>query len=129
MDANGGHETGRHETAGHMTGPTGPGSVILELGGDVGALILETPPDLAGREIEISTRANPARTHSLVRQRRGRDGTSHAAVYPGLPAADYIIWRDDGTPAGTVTIRGGAVARFRWPEVAPDSEAPRPRSA
>jgi len=112
----------------HDTGPTGPGSVILELGGDIGALILEAPPDLAGREIEISTSERAARTHSLVRERRGGAGTGHAAVYPGLPAADYIIWRDDGTPAGTVTIRGGTVARFRWPEVAPDSEASRQRS-
>ena len=101
----------------HATGPTGAGRVVLELGGDIGVLVLHTPAALAGQEIEIST-SGPAgshRTHSLVRERHTASGISFAAVYPGVPAGEYTIWQDPGTPAGTVTITGGQVSRFNWP--------------
>lgn len=100
-------------------GTSGPGSVILELGEGIGALILETPPGLGGHEIEISPSAGGARTHSLVRERHTATRTIYAAVYPVLPEGDYIVWREDGVPAGQVTIRGGQASRFRWPEVTP----------
>ena len=123
---------------GHLTGPTGPGTVILDLGTETGALILEAPPELSGREIEISPSggAKPwdaagdsaagggapwggaipgRRTHALVRERRTAAGVSYAAVYPGLPAAEYTVWRDDHTPAGTVTVHPGRPTSFRWP--------------
>jgi hypothetical protein len=106
---------------GHQTGPTGPGSVVLELGENIGALILATPPDLSGREIEISPCGGGPRTHSLVRERYTASRTSYAAVYPVLSAGEYTVWREDGTPAGRVTIRGGQATHFRWPEVAPAS--------
>ena len=31
---------------------------------------------------------------------------------PGIPAGQYVIWRDAGTMAGIITIEGGEVARF-----------------
>jgi hypothetical protein len=96
-------------------GPTGPGAVALELGADIGALILVTPPELAGHEIEISPAAGGPRTHSLVRERSTASGTSFAAVYPALPAADYAIYRPDGTTAGQVSIQGGQATRHHWP--------------
>ncbi len=96
-------------------GPSGPGSVVLDIGGDVGALIIITPPRMAGEEIHVSPVHDPAgRTHSLVRERRLGPASCHAAVYPALPAGDYTIWRDAGSPAGTVRIDGGAAASYRW---------------
>jgi hypothetical protein len=88
-------------------------SVVLELGGDVGALVLLAPAALLGHEIEIS-KADPGyRTHSLVRERLTSSGTSYAAVDPDLPAGHYVIWRDSkDASAGTVTVVGGQVARF-----------------
>ena len=105
--------------ASHADGPTGPGSVILELGEHVGALILETPPGLAGHEIDISESVDGPRTHSLVRERVTAAGVSYAAVYPVVPAGEYIVWREGGGPVGQVAIRGGEVSRFRWPEDLP----------
>jgi len=103
----------------HAAGATGAGSVILELGGDVGVLILDATAALLGHEIEISPDGGSGsgpeaghRTHSMVRERVTGSGTSYAAVYPGVPAGRYIVWRDADTPAGTVTIVGGEVARF-----------------
>jgi hypothetical protein len=93
-------------------------NVVLELGGDIGALVLKAPASLLGREIEISPIGAPAeahRTHSLVRERLTPVGVSYAAVYLTVPAGQYTVWRDADTPIGKVTVSGGEVASFRWP--------------
>jgi hypothetical protein len=115
--------TSEHDAARHATGPTGPGSVILELGADVGAIIVQTPPDLAGREIEISPSAGGPRTHSLVRERRTAAGASYAAVYPAVCAGKYTVWREDGISAGQLAVHGGQVSQFSWPDASPASPA------
>ena len=99
----------------HAYGPTDPGAVMLDLGAETGALILYTPPEPAGREIEISPNVPGARrTHASVRERPWSGGCKYAAVYAGLAAGDYTIWRDHDTPAGTVTIAGGRVTIHDW---------------
>ena len=105
----------------HLSGPSGSGSVVLELGSGVGALVLHTPRELDGREIEVSPLGGgtPAhRTHSRVRPRKTGGETQYAAVYPQLAAGDYTIWEDDVTPAATVTIEGGQVTTTYWPGTA-----------
>jgi hypothetical protein len=102
-----------------VAGPSGPGTVVLELGADVGALVLLTPAEMDGREIEIS-RDDPAagaarRTHSQVRPRHMPAATKYAAVYPDLPAGSYTIWADEQRPAGHVVITGGRVTNWSWP--------------
>ena len=100
-------------------GPSGPGTVIMELGADIGALILFTPADMDGEEIEISCDDEPGakRTHAQVRARHMPGETRYAAVYPGLPAGRYTVWRDEHSPAAavTVTVTGGQVSSCRWP--------------
>lgn len=105
----------------HRYGPTESGTVLLDLGADTGALIVHTGRDQHGREIEISRADQPggARTHSAVRERLVRDGVFHSAVYPDLPAGLYTVWWDDSTPAGAISVTGGAVAEFTWPTSAP----------
>ena len=101
----------------HLPGPSGPGTVVLELGPGVGALVLHTPPELDGREIEVSPAGGAAagRTHSLVRPRTTGSGTQYAAVYPQLAAGTYTVWDDPVTPVATITIQGGQVTMARWP--------------
>ncbi len=101
-------------------GPSGPGTVIMELGAGVGALILYTPAELDGEEIEISGDGEPGdpgsrRTHSRVRPRHMPGETRYAAVYPSLPAGRYTVWRDERSPAATVTVAGGQVSSCHWP--------------
>jgi hypothetical protein len=101
----------------HVPGPSRAGSVVLDLGAGIGALVLAAPAELNGREIEISPAGGgpgSPRTHSLVRRRRTGAGTGYAAVYPGLVEGPYTIWRDAVTPAATVTIDGGRVTSYRW---------------
>jgi hypothetical protein len=97
-------------------GPTGPGTVLLELGRDVGALVLMVPAERNGAEIEIS-QDGPAglpRRHAQVRERPAPGGSAYAAVYPGLPAGRYLIWRDQQTPSGIAEIAGGQVTTVDW---------------
>ena len=98
------------------SGPSGPGTVIMELGAGIGALVLYTPSGLDGREIEISPDGDPSarRTHSRVRARHLGRVTRYAAVYPELAAGSYTIWRDADRPAATVTITGGQVTSCDW---------------
>lgn len=97
-------------------GPSTSGSVVLDLGPGIGALVLYAPPELDGREIQISPRdaaAGPT-THSLVRPRHTAGGVRHAAVYPGLPAGEYLVWLKGADAKLPVTISGGRVTSACW---------------
>ena len=101
-------------------GPSRPGSVVLDIGGDTGALIIIAPASMDGHEIHVSPLGQPPapRTHAVVRERRLARADCHAAVYPALAGGEYTVWQDRHTPAGHVVIRGGAVTSYRWPEAA-----------
>src|SRR5512139_2076419 len=90
----------------HRWGPSTAGSVVLDIGRSVGALVVITGPEWHGREIEISPRGqDPAvRTHVAVRERQMSDGVRYAAVFPALPAGPYVLWRGPTEAAGTVLV-------------------------
>jgi hypothetical protein len=89
--------------------------VVLDFAGDTGVLILHTEADLDGYEIEVSRPGDARRTHSQVRQRRVGSKVRYAAVYPGLAAGSYTLWRDEVTPTATFTIASGQITNLRWP--------------
>jgi hypothetical protein len=91
-----------------------PEPVVLDIGGDVGALILYTRPELHGHEIEVSRTGQRRRVHSAVLQRAIAGRAVFAAVYPELEIGSYTLWSDLTTPAGEVTIPGGCVAVVDW---------------
>jgi len=88
-------------------------AVVLDIGDDLGALVLYTRPELHGHEIEVSRlgadNVEAKRVHSAVLERSFNGRTVFAAVYPELSAGDYQVWCD-GTP--TITITAGAVAEL-----------------
>lgn len=86
-------------------------AVLLDIGGDVGALVLYTGAEDDEAEIEISPGTDPTapRSHNQVHPRRAPAGTVYSAVYPTLASGEYTIWRDSHTPEATVTIHGGHV--------------------
>jgi hypothetical protein len=90
----------------------------MDVGGDIGALILYTPAAMDGREIEISPDGQPGarRTHAQVRARHLPAETRYAAVYSGLPAGEYTIWDGQDRPTARAVITGGEVATCRWPQ-------------
>jgi hypothetical protein len=89
--------------------------VVLDIGDDVGALVLYTPPRLHGREIEVSAMGCDAqRVHTAVLQRQAAGRTMFVAVYPELRAGSYRIWSDDPSLCSQVTITPGMVAEVDW---------------
>jgi hypothetical protein len=92
-----------------------PETVVLDIGEDVGALVIYTDADRRGREIEVSPRSDARRrTHVEVLERRIGDRPVFAAVFPGLSAGDYDIWEDAANPSDSVSIVGGKVATIDW---------------
>jgi hypothetical protein len=87
-------------------------SLVLDIGGEIGALVIHTGPELAEQEIEISpTTAEEGvhREHNVVHARRDRHRIAYTAVFPSVVAGDYTVWHRDGSPHAVVTVRGGAV--------------------
>ena len=102
----------------HTMAASTVGSVVIDVGGDVGALVLYVPASQLGREIEVSRIGSARhRTHAAVRERRLDNGSCYCVVYTGLAAGDYTVWSDDDTPAGTVTVVGGRVTETDWSAV------------
>jgi hypothetical protein len=92
-----------------------PETVVLDIGQDVGALIIYTEAELRGREIEVSPRGSAGtRVHVEVLERRINGRPVFAAVFPGLRAGDYDIWENFPDRSATVTIVGGEVATVDW---------------
>ncbi len=96
-------------------GPSRNGSVVLDIGGSIGAVCLTVPAELAGLEIDIDgISPGTTSTHSLVRPRLMPTETLYAAVYPGLPEGAYRLAATAGHPATDVEVVGGAVAQVDW---------------
>jgi hypothetical protein len=88
--------------------------VVLDIGGEIGALIIYTDSDSIGREIELSAKGATNRFHNQVHERRFGSTSLFAAVYPGMHAGEYDIWDDANLPVGTVCIHGGEVTTVDW---------------
>ena len=85
-------------------------SVVLDIGEDVGALVLYTPAELHGREIEVSPIASGHRVHSAVLERSLNGRVFYAATYPELPAGEYEVCCH-GAPRFSITA--GSVSEVR----------------
>ncbi|HSS12197.1 MAG TPA: hypothetical protein VLL25_20080 [Acidimicrobiales bacterium] len=98
--------------------PSYGASVIVDIGGDVGAVVLHTPDWLAGDEIEIrrTDRKDEKPTHAAVRARRMESGDSLAAVFPAVAAGQYTLHslRHPAVGPRNVTVIGGRVTEATW---------------
>jgi hypothetical protein len=98
---------------GPRTGP--PDALVLDIGGDVGALVLYADEELIGAEIDV-TRVGEVQhhgVHTAIRRRRVADRDIVCGVYPQLPAGNYTVWGLGGDALATVAIEGGRVAELR----------------
>jgi len=108
------HEHADHSW--HSMTPSGQGTVMLNIGAGIGALIINTPGGMHGREIEVSPVEDPSRrTHAAVRARYVWGGVCFSVVLDSLPEGRYTVWDNPVTPMGEVDVPGGAVAEFTWP--------------
>jgi hypothetical protein len=94
-----------------MTDSSDAGSVALDLGLGMGALVVRTEDALAGAELQIQSvegAMSPYRTHAVARPRRLAASTVMAAVFPSVPCGQYAVW---ATPSEVVEVdvAGGLV--------------------
>jgi hypothetical protein len=92
-----------------------PEFVVLDVGDDVGALIVHADPELHGVEVEISPASDDAlRSHKEVLERSIDGHAAYTAVFDGLTAGSYTLWIDGEPRAHGVAIDGGAIAELDW---------------
>jgi len=100
--------------------PSGTGTVVLDIGGDVGAVVLYVPLSLAGEEIEIREAGQVWNgTHVAVLERVLATGSVWAAVFPALKQGSYEVRvRDAATarPELVLDVIGGRVCLQHWPD-------------
>jgi hypothetical protein len=113
-----------------MTGNENPhagqGSVLLDIGGDVGALVVAMPPAMVGVEIEIAPvggggqhrheHGHRHRPHVAVVDRPVTDGSLPSLVFPDLVEGSYELFdKGQETVLLTAAISGGQVTFLEWP--------------
>src|SRR5258708_20337224 len=82
---------------------------LLDIGEDIGALVIYTRAELRGKEIQVSRKGTNAAkmVHTAIWERRFNGRTMFAGIYPALPMGDYIIWTH---PSRAVTIFAASVS-------------------
>lgn len=92
-----------------------PEYVVLEIGGDLGALIVYTDPEMHGVEIEISRSGeDDKRAHKDVLERSLGGRPAFSAVFDQVRAGSYTLWVADAARARDVHVSGGSVAELDW---------------
>ena len=102
-----------------LPGPSGSGTVVLDIGPHAGALVLYTDEALAGAEIEIRPGgAAWAGVHTAVRPRHVDGGVRYAGVFGPVPEGAYDIRLKGGGPGSfdlRVEVVAGAVTEETLP--------------
>jgi hypothetical protein len=89
-------------------------NAVLDIGEDIGALVIYTGQEMLGKEIEVSPKGNDAqKTHTAVLERKVNERTIYAALFLALPEGDY---NTRTIPSSAITIIGGLVAELDWRE-------------
>jgi hypothetical protein len=128
----------------------GQGPVLLDIGGDVGALVVTMPPELEGIEVEIRPAGAAAVGHQhdhgrnrdrhdheqppdhehaghhlphvAVIARRVDSVAVHSLVFPELVEGEYELYQRPAGPVElAVRISGGEVTEAAWPGTTVDS--------
>lgn len=115
----------------------GQGPVLLDIGDDVGAIVVRLPAGMHGAEIEIHqvgeshSRAHPHHhggehvhghvhgtyhhPHVAVVERPTPDGTQFTAVFPEVLVGTYDLREQHGSVSVRVEVTGGTVTQTDWP--------------
>lgn len=90
-------------------------SLVLDIGDDIGALVLYADEEWLGREIDITPvgLSRSHHTHTMIRRRHAVDRAFVAGVYPDLRAGTYTVWGTDGVELAEVVIAGGQVTELQ----------------
>jgi hypothetical protein len=101
------------EDTGPRSGP--PDALVLDIGGDIGALVIYADETCLGSEIDLTPAGAPRshHVHTMIRRRRATNRDIIAGLWPELREGTYTVWGlDDSGPIGQVTIVGAQVSEF-----------------
>ena len=88
----------------------GVGAAVLDIGGDIGAVVATLDPTMAGTELFLRPDDEPRSTvHTGVWDRQDTGTAVTAAVFPELAAGTYHVLDERGVVVRTVDVRGGEV--------------------
>jgi hypothetical protein len=100
----------------------GQGSVLLDIGGEVGALVVTMPAAMEGVEIELDRGSGHShghgghRPHVAVVNRPVADGQVPSLVFPELVEGRYgLCLKGSPDVLLVVDVRGGEVSSAEWP--------------
>lgn len=83
---------------------------MLDIGGDVGALVVELPADTPTGELMACRRGDSAaHFHTGVHRRQTGSRTAWIAVFPAIVEGEYSLLGDDGVEHTPFGIVGGEV--------------------
>jgi hypothetical protein len=92
-----------------------PEHVVLDIGEDIGALIVHTEAGMLGVEVEISaTGQDNRRTHKDVLEREINGRPAYTAVFDKIREGTYTLWVDNVVRARDVVVTGSAIAELDW---------------
>jgi hypothetical protein len=102
-----------HEHA-HAHSPERPhepqGGAVLDIGGDVGAVLVHAGPALDGEEIELYDEEGTYVMHTEVHGRDVSGVRRYAGLFPAVLEGTYLLDTCDGSPRQRVVVTGGQVA-------------------
>jgi hypothetical protein len=99
----------------HYAGRSHPEFVVLEIGEDLGALIVHTDAHMHGIEVEISpTDDDCARSHKEVLERTVGGRPAFTAVFDRLPGGTYTLWTGGVARTRGVAVAGGEISELSW---------------
>jgi hypothetical protein len=89
------------------------GAPVIDIGGDIGALVATVNPEAVGTELHLRSEHDPpVEVHTGVWKRMLGSKTATAAVFAELVEGRYWVLDDAGQPVRQVTITGGEVAQI-----------------
>jgi len=110
----------------HAENPyAGQGSVLLDIGDEVGAVVVTMPVEMVGVEVEIRPSHHPSHDpphrhdhhpHVAVVNRPVEGGLLPSLVFPEVSEGDYGLFLKGSTVRRlTVSVAGGRVTAAEWP--------------
>ncbi len=96
------------ETGSRTAAPLG--AAVLDIGGDVGAVVVHLATPIEGELYACPRGASDRHFHTGVHERDVADGTALVAIFPEVGAGDYsLLDRATGTEHTPFTVIGGQV--------------------
>jgi hypothetical protein len=109
------HDHHRDHHQGHTHGWRDPHAApgrasVLDIGGDIGAIIVRLPDDTPSGELTACARGNPsAHFHTGVHYRNSGGEQGWVAVFPDVKAGEYSLLTEDGQEHTPFQVVGGQV--------------------